>query len=52
MEETMSDTVLVLIGFLIGALSVLGWMWWRFTKIEIAPLDDEDFEDWNGQGHL
>ena len=45
----MSDTLLVLIGFLIGAFVTLGWVFWEFDRIKIAPFDNKDFEDWNGR---
>jgi hypothetical protein len=43
----MTEVVLTGIGFFVGAIATLGWMWWEFKN---APLiDDEDYEDWNGR---
>ena len=43
----MDRSELIWLGFLLGAVAALGWMWWEFKN---APLvDDEDYEDWNGR---
>lgn len=41
----MTEVILTALGFFVGAVLTLGWMWWMFAK----AIDDyaDDYDDWS-----